>query len=778
MSPTSDSVSITKLYKLKEDGSNWAVYRDRTSDYLKSKGLRSHLNRRVTKPIEVIEVWDDELSKTIFYKPDDPKHENPIALTNVLKYEELASKYDRLEGIGSDVLNNTIPASIYREIHHLNSLARKWKALSLMFEHRGNVVQIDILTKLQAARYTSGSMRAFLSQLMEWRNDLLDISPHLSLRNDYHCTICDMDGHLKERCFAEGGGRHDQALEWYKKKQAERLANEGKNANNAWTSTTTSKTSYSCAVQCLPTIDTNSIALSATTNDYQGVILDCGASDHFTLHRSLLTNYVEIQEHTGVADNRTTFVAGKETMVVELPMGEGKPPTKLTLTNVFCVPSFVFTLISTTRMDSAGYTILQKGGKSTVIAPDGVVIGEVPLIRGLYRVTDPAGSKDSTPLWANATTMSLMDFHIVMGHRSFGDLRNRGGEYLGAEFTSHLEHSGTVRKLTTHGSPQSNGIAERAMGVHVSTARALLIQSGLPTRLWAEAICFSVWLHNRQITTAVPTLKTPFKISTGKRPNLANLQPWGSKVHVKDLNAGKLESRIREGRYLGPDEESLGIPVYWPDKRTVTVERQVFYNLPEARKVVVEGEKDDEDHIYVFNNDTSVNRHPVLHFPQEDNDQPGEYPDSRPASPSIPPSNQPPIATEEDEEDDMPGLNELSDSEDEDGLEDEEEDDFFDDKKVEKDLLGEEGGEGTTDYPIINEPLQRASAEPIPPTEPSTSTRLTATCTLRNAAQPPGFYKQTRTYNRRDTTTTNTGLSEAQLASLVASWTRLWVRRV
>ncbi|RXW13588.1 hypothetical protein EST38_g12267 [Candolleomyces aberdarensis] len=102
---------------------------------------------------------------------------------------------------------------------------------------------------------------------------------------------------------------------------------------------------------------------------------------------------------------------------------------------------------------------------------------------------------------------------------------DRGGEYLGADFTSYLEHNGTVRKLTTHDSPQSNGIAECAMGVHVSTARALLIHSRLPTCLWAEAIRYSVWLHNRQFTSAVPTLKTPLEISTGARPNLSNLQP-------------------------------------------------------------------------------------------------------------------------------------------------------------------------------------------------------------------------------------------------------------
>ena len=37
---------------------------------------------------------------------------------------------------------------------------------------------------------------------------------------------------------------------------------------------------------------------------------------------------------------------------------------------------------------------------------------------------------------------------------------NCGGEYLSNEFSCHLNHSGMERKLTTHDTPQHNGIAE------------------------------------------------------------------------------------------------------------------------------------------------------------------------------------------------------------------------------------------------------------------------------------------------------------------------------
>ena len=37
---------------------------------------------------------------------------------------------------------------------------------------------------------------------------------------------------------------------------------------------------------------------------------------------------------------------------------------------------------------------------------------------------------------------------------------DRGGEFMSKEFTEHLENAGTVRHLTVHDSPSSNGAVE------------------------------------------------------------------------------------------------------------------------------------------------------------------------------------------------------------------------------------------------------------------------------------------------------------------------------
>jgi len=48
------------------------------------------------------------------------------------------------------------------------------------------------------------------------------------------------------------------------------------------------------------------------------------------------------------------------------------------------------------------------------------------------------------------------------------------------EFTEHLEAKGTVRHLTTHDSPSSNGVAEQANRTHVEGAVAMIIGADLP----------------------------------------------------------------------------------------------------------------------------------------------------------------------------------------------------------------------------------------------------------------------------------------------------------
>lgn len=154
---------------------------------------------------------------------------------------------------------------------------------------------------------------------------------------------------------------------------------------------------------------------------------------------------------------------------------------------------------------------------------------------------------------------------------------DRGGEFMSKEFIKHHEEQGTQRELTVHDSPPQNGVSERGMRTRAEATRALLLSSRLPRSLWAEAMLHSVWLQNRSPTRALNG-KTPFEMVNGRKPYLGGIQEFGAAAYVKDLQAGKLDPRAQKGRFVGYDSVSKGYRIYWPEKRTVSIERNVVFN--------------------------------------------------------------------------------------------------------------------------------------------------------------------------------------------------------
>jgi hypothetical protein len=69
---------------------------------------------------------------------------------------------------------------------------------------------------------------------------------------------------------------------------------------------------------------------------------------------------------------------------------------------------------------------------------------------------------------------------------------DRGGEFLSDKFKDHLAKRGMKHELTVHDLPQQDGVSERGMHTRAEHARALLLASGLPRYLWAEAMLHSV----------------------------------------------------------------------------------------------------------------------------------------------------------------------------------------------------------------------------------------------------------------------------------------------
>ena len=84
---------------------------------------------------------------------------------------------------------------------------------------------------------------------------------------------------------------------------------------------------------------------------------------------------------------------------------------------------------------------------------------------------------------------------------------------------------------------------------------------------------------------------TPYEAAFGRKPDLKDVREWGEKVWVRIEGSDKLGGRVREGRWMGTDEQSKGVCVYWPDKTTVGVERNVYYDKTKASASRLEGEE-------------------------------------------------------------------------------------------------------------------------------------------------------------------------------------------
>src|SRR6267142_3181193 len=181
-------------------------------------------------------------------------------------------------------------------------------------------------------------------------------------------------------------------------------------------------------------------------------------------------------------------------------------------------------------------------------------------------------TKDETLTVYKAYAAWLSTQHRVKIKRLHSDRR---GEYTGSAFSKFLADQGTERWLTMHDTPQHNGVAESLNPCLMERVRAFLIQAALPKSLWAEVAHFVIWLKNRT-TMRVIGDATPLERVSGCKPNLAGLPEWGQRVWVHSGKSSKLQKNATIACWIGYNRGSPHAHwIYWPEMRSVTVERNV-----------------------------------------------------------------------------------------------------------------------------------------------------------------------------------------------------------
>ena len=111
---------------------------------------------------------------------------------------------------------------------------------------------------------------------------------------------------------------------------------------------------------------------------------------------------------------------------------------------------------------------------------------------------------------------------------------------------------------------------------------------------------------------------SPWEKRFGNPPDISNFHIFGSIVYVKrEKEPSKLGPQAQEGKWIGPDLESNGHWIYWPTRKTVTVERNIKFSDRQIQ--LVEGEQNIKYDGNLGNLETSIteSEQPVIPVPIE-----------------------------------------------------------------------------------------------------------------------------------------------------------------
>ncbi|CAI7797361.1 unnamed protein product [Closterium sp. NIES-54] len=131
---------------------------------------------------------------------------------------------------------------------------------------------------------------------------------------------------------------------------------------------------------------------------------------------------------------------------------------------------------------------------------------------------------------------------------------DRGGEFLGHDFTLFLDGKGIIHDLTCPYTPEQNGMAEREMRSIVEAMRTMLLHMGVQHQWWHVALAQAVWVRNRVEHASLPSGVTPYDPAFRRKPDVSMVRVWGCMLQYmvpQSQRGGKLAPKARWGLHLG-----------------------------------------------------------------------------------------------------------------------------------------------------------------------------------------------------------------------------------
>ncbi|KAF4149762.1 Integrase core domain [Phytophthora infestans] len=191
--------------------------------------------------------------------------------------------------------------------------------------------------------------------------------------------------------------------------------------------------------------------------------------------------------------------------------------------------------------------------------------------------------------------LAMLERQAEVPATSLKVLRADGGtEFINKDFTKLARTQGILLQHTTPYTLFQNGVAERSIRTVTETAAAMLVDSGLPHKLWEYALQHATYIRNRIPRRGAKV--TPYERIFGQRPDVGQLPIFGQAVvaRVPDQLRRKkirfLDTRGQLGAFIGCAEVIKGFYVYtkgsnrsiFTSRDVNVIDRMVFEVDPSA----------------------------------------------------------------------------------------------------------------------------------------------------------------------------------------------------
>ncbi|PPR06349.1 hypothetical protein CVT26_004623 [Gymnopilus dilepis] len=270
----------------------------------------------------------------------------------------------------------------------------------------------------------------------------------------------------------------------------------------------------------------------------------------------------------------------------------------MVLTPRSCALRRFFTLQSLTFSD----------GKCVIIGPNGERAGEVPKnwkLKGVYKVEHEAEEANRAE-----ETLTLDQLHCQMGHisPSIAQKHVKKGFVTGMQlestpsgvpvFCESCVYAKTMRKSAPK---QREGERASEFGgeVHSDVWGPAPVESRGGKRYHITFTDDKTWLTNLYLLAKKSDAFEAYKdyeewvsMQLGARASCRNQTCMTFLSISASVNGVIGRSRVKEGRWVEVDERSKAVRVYWPDSKTVSVERKVYYDNTCSSASRLEGEED------------------------------------------------------------------------------------------------------------------------------------------------------------------------------------------